>query len=72
MAETPMSASPNYEWEPLLVECFRDVALLHDYSGNFVLDKMFAIWMACRQSEGPEEVEFDKQFKELYCAKKLE
>ena len=72
--ESAPESDPESEvWERLLPECFRDIYVREDYSGNLVLDKMFAVYLACKSAQGsPKEFEFDKEFEALYFAKKKE
>ena len=57
----------------LLVELFRDVSPGNVYTGNYVLDKIWATWIACNHIIGnPKAVEFEKEFEGLYFAKKKE
>ena len=57
----------------LLAELFRDVSPGNVYTGNYVLDKIWATWIACNHIIGnPKAVEFEKEFERLYFAKKKE
>jgi hypothetical protein len=60
-------------WERLLAECFRDVQQDEEYSGNFVLDKMFAIAIAYREAQQTSDDaawDFYNELKGIYLAKK--
>ena len=72
-AETQSDPESDSFGDCLLVELFRDVSPGNVYTGNYVLDKIWATWIACNHIIGnPKAVEFEKEFEDLYFAKKKE